>query len=47
MDQYEAWYRTPNGGLIKVYVQADGWLTAKMLLEGQYGAANIWGVSKV
>ena len=48
MESYVAWYRDPRtGAMIKVYVQSDNVAAAKSLLEGQYGAANIWGVGPV
>ncbi len=48
IQQYEAWYKDPRtGAMIKVYIQADNVSAAKSLLEGQYGAANIWGVGAV
>ena len=48
VEQYEAWYKDPRtGAMIKVYVQADNPVAAKSLLEGQYGAANVWGVGRV
>jgi hypothetical protein len=45
MESYVAWYRDPRTGAnVRIYTQADSIFTAKTLFEGQYGAANVWGI---
>jgi len=42
MRVYEAQIRTPNGGLVRVTVEADNVQTARQLLEAQYGSDAIF-----
>jgi type II secretory pathway component PulF len=42
MRVYEAQIRTPNGGLIRVRIEAESQQDARQLLEAQYGADAIF-----
>lgn len=43
MTTWYAWYRAPNGAIVKVTCQAESVFYAKQILEGQYGAGNLTG----
>ena len=41
MNTYEATIRLPNGGYVKVTVEADNWNHAQQLLAMKYGADRV------